>query len=68
MTDMIWSFWNSIFQLCASAHYSRRMLDLKSFQVREESYLPSKCNAGQNERRDFITRIRRHHPTHVSYI
>merc|ERR1711990_988076 len=44
--------------LCASCQYSRRMIDLKTFQIREESYTPGRCLSGQNERRDFITRIR----------
>ena len=42
------------------------MLDLKSFQIREESYTPGRCNPGQNERRDFMARIKSNRPEHVS--
>lgn len=44
--------------LCANSNYFRRMLDLKNFQIREESYTAGRVNPGQNERRDFVTRIK----------
>jgi hypothetical protein len=44
------------------------MLDLKNFQIREESYIPGRCNPGQNERRDFVTRIKSEKPEHVSIL
>lgn len=50
--------------LCANSNYFRRMLDLKNFQIREESYIPGRCNPGQNERRDFVTRIKSEKPEH----
>ena len=50
---------NENFQLCAGSSYSRRMLDMKTFQIREECYTPGRCIPGHNEsRRDFITRLK----------
>jgi len=44
--------------LCSSTSYSRRMLDLKNFQIREESFTPGRCNPSTNEKREFLTRIK----------